>query len=82
MRRVRRHTECNNIVFLTIELEIDRMVALVAVEDQDSICALRTVFRVFIEVFNPIEAFLVCSPPVFGLCYYPVGRHWGVFVPG
>ena len=60
-------------MLLIIELEIDRIVAFVAVENQDSIRAFRTAFRVFIEMFNLIKAFLIYNLPIIGFYNYPVG---------
>lgn len=48
-----RYIERYNIPFLIVELEIDRMVALVAVEDQEPVGTLRTTFYIEIEVFYP-----------------------------
>jgi hypothetical protein len=48
---VSRHTERYNVLFLTVELEIDRMVALVAVEDKEAVGTLRTTLCIEIKVF-------------------------------
>ena len=61
---MRRHTKCENIILLTIELEIDRVVALVAVKDEKAILTFRTRFRMNIEMFNPIYANCIRSPSV------------------
>ena len=39
---MRRHVECNDVILLAIELEFSRVVALIAVEDQQPIFAFRT----------------------------------------
>ena len=51
---MQRYIECNNIVFLAVELELGRVVALMAVEDQQSVCALHITCCVVIKVFNPV----------------------------
>ena len=49
-----RHTECDDIVALAIELKFSRVVALVAVEDQEPVCTLCTSRCMLVEVLNPI----------------------------
>ena len=51
---MRRHAECNNVVLLAIELEFGRVVALVAVEDQQPIFAFRARYCMEVEVLDPI----------------------------
>jgi len=51
---MRRHIECNDVVLLAVELEFRRVVALVAVEDQQPIFAFRTRYYMEVEVLNPI----------------------------
>lgn len=40
VRGIWRHTECDDIVALAIELKFNRVVTLVAVEDQEPVCTL------------------------------------------
>ena len=51
---MRRHVECDNIILLAIELEFGRVVALVAVEDQQSVFAFCPKRYIVVEVLNPI----------------------------
>jgi hypothetical protein len=51
---MRRHAECDDVVLLAIELEFGRVVALVAVEDQQPIFAFRTRCCMEVEVLDPI----------------------------
>ena len=51
---MRRHAERNNVVLLAIELEFGRVVALVAVEDQQPVFALCPGRRIVIEVLDPV----------------------------
>jgi hypothetical protein len=51
---MRRHAERDDVVLLAIELEFGRVVALVAVEDQQSIFAFRTTCCMEVEVLDPI----------------------------
>jgi hypothetical protein len=51
---VYRHVERNNIVLPVVELEFGRVVALVAVEDQQPVFALVPGCRIIIEVLDPI----------------------------
>ena len=74
MRRIRGHTERNNVVLLAIELEFGRVVAFVAVEDQQPIFALRTKRYIAIEVLDPIQAYCISSLAVIGNCDTLVSR--------
>ena len=51
---MRRHAERNDVVLLAIELEFGRVMALVAIEDQQPIFAFRTRCRMEVEVLDPI----------------------------
>ena len=65
MRRMSRHTERNYILVLAVQLEFDRVVALVAVEDEEPVSALPPALYIEIEVFYLFEALLVRRPAVF-----------------
>jgi hypothetical protein len=54
VRGMRRHTERDDIVLLAIKLEFGRVVALMAVEDQQPVFAYRTRRCIEIEVLDPI----------------------------
>ena len=51
---MRRHVERDDVVLLAIELEFRRVVALVAVEDQQLIFTFRTRYYIEVEVFDLI----------------------------
>ena len=51
---MRRHVECNDVVLLAVELEFGRVVAFVAVEDQQPIFAFCTTCCMVVEVLDPI----------------------------
>jgi hypothetical protein len=53
IRRVGRYTEGNNVVLLTVELEVGRVVAIVAVEDQEAMNPSCSSFGILVEVLNP-----------------------------
>ena len=70
---MRRHVECDNVVLLAIELEFGRVVALVAVEDQQPVFALRPRCYMEVEVLDPIQANGISSPAIVGGCDTLVG---------
>jgi hypothetical protein len=71
--RIRRYIECDNAVLLAIELEFGRIVAFVAVEDQQPIFTLRPRRYIVVEVLDLIEAYYISSLAVVGSCDTPVG---------
>ncbi len=78
---MRRHEERDNVVLLAIALEFGRVVALVAVEDQQPIFAFRTRCRMEVEVLDPIQANGISSPAIVGGCDTPVGWEVALGVP-
>jgi hypothetical protein len=52
VRRVRRHAERNDVVLLAVELEVGRVVAVVAVEDEEAINPSCSSFSMLVEVLN------------------------------
>jgi hypothetical protein len=71
VRRMRRHAERDNVVLLAVELELGRVVAFVAVEDQQPVFALRTRCCMVIKVLDPIQAYYIGSPTIVGSCNAP-----------
>lgn len=51
---MQRHTKCDDIIALAIELEFRLVVALVAIEDQEPVYALCMSRCILVEVPNPI----------------------------
>jgi len=78
---MRRHTERDDIILLAIKLEFGRVVALVAVEDQQSVFAFRTRRYIEVEVLDPIQAYYISRPAIFGSCDTPVGWEVALGVP-
>ena len=81
VRRVRRHAERNDVVLLAVELEVGRVVAVVAVEDEEAINPGCSSFGMLVEVLNPFQASLIGCPTVFGRRDDPVVWQWAVLVP-
>ena len=50
---MRRHAECDNIVLLAENLEVDRVVALMAVKDKEAISGSASRSGVLFKVLNP-----------------------------
>ena len=54
MRRIRRYVKRNNIILLVVELEFGRVVALIAVEDQQLVFAFHIRYYIEVKVLDPI----------------------------
>ena len=78
---MRRHTERDDVVLLAMELELGRVVAFVAVEDQQPVFAFRSRRRMVVEVLDPIQAYRIGSPAIVGGCDTPVGWEVALGVP-
>jgi len=78
---MRRHIESNNVVLLAIELEFGRVVALVAVEDQQPVFTFRTRCYIEVEVLDPIQAYRISRPAIIGSCDALVGREVALGIP-
>ena len=78
---MRGHAECDDVVLLAMELEFGRVVALVAVEDQQPVFAFCTRCCIDVEVLDPIQAYCISSPAIVGGCDTPVGREVALGVP-
>jgi hypothetical protein len=68
MRRVRRHAESNNLVLLTVLLEFERVVALVAVDKEQLILPNSASLCMRVKVFQPLQTKLICCPTVLRDC--------------
>ena len=80
MRRVGRHAERNDVVLLVVELEVGRVVAIVAVEDEEAINPDFSSFSMLVEVLDPFQASLVRCPTVFGCRDDLVLWQWAVLI--
>ena len=78
---MQRHAERDNVVLLAIELKFGRVVALVAVEDQQPVFSFRTRCCMVVEVLDPIQAYRIGSPAIVGGCDALVGRKVALGVP-
>jgi hypothetical protein len=78
---VGRHAEGNDVVLLAVELEGGRVVAAMAVEDEEAINPSCSSFGMLVEVFDPSQTELIGSPTILGRSNHPVLRQWAVLVP-
>ena len=79
MRRVRRHTEKNNILLLAKILKFDGAVALMAVDNQQSIPTHSMPLCMGIKVLQPGKSKLIIRPAIRTDFKNPVGRQ--IFKP-
>ncbi len=78
---MRRHAKRDDVVLLAIELEFGRVVALVAVEDQQPAFAFCTKCCMVVEVLDPIQAYCISRPAIVGGCDAPVSREVALGIP-
>ena len=71
---MKRHAESNNLVLLAVLLELERVVALVAVDNEQSILSNTSPLCMLVEVLQPLETKLVRRPAVLRDCNNPVVR--------
>jgi hypothetical protein len=79
---VGRHAESNNLVLLTVLLEIEQVVALMAVNNEQLISAYNSPFCMLIKVLQPLQAKLICCPAVLRDYNNPVVWRTALLVPG
>ncbi len=63
---MRGYIKRDDVILLAIELEFGRVVAFIAIKDQQPIFALRLRRYIAIEVLNPIQAYYISSLAVIG----------------
>ena len=68
-----RYIERDDVVLLVIELEFGRIVAFVAIEDQQLVFAFCTRRYIEVEVFDLIQAYCISSLAIVGSCDALVG---------
>jgi hypothetical protein len=61
---VRRHTDSNNLILLTVLLECERVVALIAVDNKEPISAYNPLLYMLIKVLQPLQPKLIYRPAV------------------
>jgi hypothetical protein len=81
VRRMRRYVECDDVMLLVVALEFGRVVTLVAIEDQQPVFALCPGRRVVVEVLDPIQAYYIDGPAIFGGRDTPVGWEVAFGIP-
>lgn len=69
----------DDVIFLVVELEVSRVVAVMAVEDMEAMNPDCSSFGMLIEVLNPFQASLIDYPTVFGCRDDLVVRQWLLF---
>jgi hypothetical protein len=65
---VQRHVDSNNLVLLTVLLEIKQVVALIAVDNKELISAYNSPLCILIKVLQLLQPKLICCPAVFRDC--------------
>jgi hypothetical protein len=79
---VRRHAEGDDLVILAVLLEFERVVALMAVGNEQTYCTYSTLFCMLIIVLQPLQTKLICSPAVLRDSNNPIVRCAALLVPG
>jgi hypothetical protein len=71
---VQRHADSNNLIILIVLLEIERVVALMAVNNKEPISAYNPLLYILIKVLQPLQPKLIYRPAVLRDCNNPVLR--------
>ena len=74
VRRVRWHTESDDVVRCAVLVELWGSVAAVAVKDKETIDSARTRRCMSVKVLHPLNAELICCPAIVAYCDYLVIR--------
>jgi hypothetical protein len=64
VRRVRWHTQSNNVILCAVMVELRRRMAAVAIKDKETIDSMRTRRCMSIKVPYPLNAELICCPAI------------------
>ena len=78
---MQRYAERDDVVLLAMELEFSRVMALMAIENQQPVFALCTRCCIEVEVLDPIQTYCIGSPAIVGSCNAPVGREIALGIP-
>ena len=78
---MRRYIKRDDVILLAVEFEFGRMMAFVAVEDQQSVFALCPGRCMVVEVFDPIQIYCIGGPTIVGGCDVLVGREVAFSIP-
>ena len=76
-----RHIERDNVVLLAIELKFGRVVALMAIEDQQPVFAFYIRCCIEVEVLDLIQAYYIGGPAIVGGRDAPVGWEVALGIP-
>jgi hypothetical protein len=68
VRRVRRHTESNNLILLILLLESKRVVTVIAVDNKQTMLSTSTLLCIPVKVLQPLKTKLVRSLAVLRDC--------------
>ena len=78
---MRRHADSNNVVILAVFLEIQRVMALMSVDNEQSVDANYPLLCMRIKVLQPLKTELISRPAVLRDSNNPVMRYIAVLVP-
>jgi hypothetical protein len=79
---VRRHTDSNNLVLLAVFLEFERVIALVAINNEELVAANYLLLCMRIKVLQPLKTKLISRPAVLRDCNNPILGYSILLVPG
>ena len=79
---MRRHADSNNLVLLAVLLEFERVVALMAVNYEQSVATNYPLLCMLIKVLQPLKTKLICCPAVLRDCNNPVLGQVILLIPG
>ena len=71
---MRRHTESDNLVFLTVLVELVAAVALIAVYNKQTVCANSPILCMRVKVLQLSYTKLICCPAVVASLNYLIAR--------
>jgi hypothetical protein len=71
---MRRHTDSDNLVLLAVLLKLERVVALMAVDYEQSVAANYPLLCMLVKVLQPLQTKLICCPAVIRDCDNPIVR--------
>ena len=79
---MRGHTQSDNLVFLAVLMEIDRVVTLMTVQNKQPMAANSALLCVLVKVLQPFQTKLIVCPAVLRDVDNPVARYNWLLVPG
>ena len=79
---MRRHADSDNLALLAVLLECKRVVALMAVDNKQSVAANHPLLCMLVKMLQPLQAKLICCPAVLRDCNNPILGQILLLVPG